>query len=60
MRKYDEIIIDIPRKKKCVDDTVLWDEELAYHWWRVIDCLKLLGKIELRLIQRNFSLHKKN
>ena len=32
MRKYDEMIIDIPRRTKFVDDTVLLDENLADHW----------------------------
>ena len=47
-RKYDEIITDIPRN--CVDDTVLWDEELANYWWRMNDYLE--DKMELYLIQK--------
>ena len=43
MRRYDEIIIDIPRKTMSVDDTVLLDEKLADHWW-MIDYLELMGK----------------
>ena len=39
-RKYDETIINIPRKTNCVDDTVLWDEELSNYWWRMIDYLE--------------------
>ena len=34
--RYDEIIKDIPRKVKCVDDTLLYDssiEESSYHTW---------------------------
>lgn len=27
--RYDRIIADIPRKTKCVDDTLLWDESLV-------------------------------
>ena len=42
--RYDRIIADIPRKTKCVDDTVLWDDNLAEHWWRMIDYLELMGK----------------
>ena len=43
--RYDEIISDIPRKSKIVDDTVLWDEidEIETHWWRMIDYLHLMG-----------------
>ncbi|XP_066936345.1 uncharacterized protein [Clytia hemisphaerica] len=44
-RRYDEIIADVERKTKVVDDTLMWDSEnaLADHWWRVIDFLDLIG-----------------
>ena len=58
-RRYDEIIIDIPRKTKCVDDTVLWDEKLADHWWRMIDYSELMRKMEFYSILKNSSFHKK-
>ena len=41
--RYDAIITDVPRKTKCVDDTVLWDIDTATHWWRVIDYLEKVG-----------------
>ena len=31
------------RKTKNVDDVLLWDEDLAAHWWRVLDFLELCG-----------------
>ena len=43
-RRFDEVITDVPRKTKCVDDTLLWDTELELHWWRMIDFLELLGR----------------
>ena len=43
--RYDEIIIDIPRRTKCVHHTILWDEKLADHWWRMIGYLELMGKM---------------
>ena len=43
-RRYDEIISDVERKTKVVDDTALWDEDLEEHWWRIIDYLELVGK----------------
>ena len=43
-RRFDEVIADVERKTKCVDDTALWDEDLETHWWRVIDFLELLGR----------------
>ena len=42
--RYDAIIADIPRKTKCVDDTIIWDADLEEHWWRVIDYLELVGR----------------
>ena len=42
--RYDSIIADVPRKSKCVDDTILWDDDLETHWWRVIEYLGLVGK----------------
>ena len=38
IRQYDEIVKDIPRKVKCVDDTLHYDnsiEQLFYHTWEV-------------------------
>ena len=43
-RRYDEVIADVERKTKCVDDTVQWDEDLEAHWWRTIDFLELCGR----------------
>ena len=42
-RRYDEVISDVKRKTKCVDDAVIWDTELEEHWWRAIDFLILVG-----------------
>ena len=43
-RRYDEIIADVERKTKCVDDTAMWDDDLEAHWWRIIDFLELCGR----------------
>ena len=35
-RRYDELIKDVPRKVKCVDDVLLWDETIEsafFHTW---------------------------
>lgn len=44
-RRFDEIIADVERKSKCVDDTIMWDEDdnLESHWWRTIDFITLCG-----------------
>ena len=45
-RRYDEIIAEVERKTKAVDDTALWDDtnDLKSHWWRVIDYIDLVGR----------------
>ena len=46
---YDEVIKDIPRKVKCVDDTLLYDssiEEAFYHIW---DFLTLCAEKGIRI-----------
>ena len=43
-RRYDEIIEDVERKTKCVDDTALWDSDLEEHWWRMINFVELVGR----------------
>ena len=42
-RRYDEIISEVERKTKCVDDTALWDTDLESHWWRMLDFVELCG-----------------
>ena len=43
-RRYDEVIADVDRKTKCVDDTAHWDDDLSVHWWRMLDFLELCGR----------------
>jgi len=31
-RRFYELIADVERKSKCVDDTIMWDNELEGHW----------------------------
>ena len=54
-RRFDEIIKDVPRKTKCVDDTAMWDEDLKDHWWRVMDFLELLGRNGVVLNESKFQ-----
>ena len=55
--RYDEIIADIPRKSKIVDDTVLWDgiSDIEEHWWRIIDYLQLMGTKGITLNPSKFQ-----
>ena len=40
-RRYDDMIIDVPRKSKCVDDTILWDATLSKLFWHTFAYIEL-------------------
>ena len=42
--RYDEIIRDIPRKVKCVDDTLLYDTTITDSFYHAWDYVKLCGE----------------
>ncbi len=54
------IIIDVPRKTKCVDDCVLWDDNVMEHWWRVCDYLELVGRNGIILNPKKFQFGQRN
>ena len=58
-RRFDEIITDVERKTKCVDDTLIWDDNLNEHWWRMIDFLTLLGNNGVILNKGKFQFAKR-
>ena len=35
-QRYGRLTEDMPRTTRCVDDLVLWDEDLETHWWRAL------------------------
>ena len=56
-QRYDNIIADVARKSKCVDDVIMWDndESIADHWWRIIDYLILVGSNGIILNPKKFQ-----
>ena len=42
-RRFDEIVMDIPRKTKCVDDTLMWDSSIEEAFFHTIDWLDICG-----------------
>lgn len=40
-RRYDDITVDVKQKAKCIDDTLLWDEDIESAFWHTIDYLDL-------------------
>lgn len=43
-RRYDELIMDFPRKVKCVDDALLYSDNLEKAFYHTIDYLDLCGR----------------
>ena len=43
-KRYDEILTDIPSKKKIIDDAILWDESIADAFFHTVDFLDTCGK----------------
>ena len=56
-RRYDDLTRHIQRMERCVDDSLLHDNEkqLEDHWWRVIDYIELCGNagIEISVFSNN-------
>ena len=48
-----------PRKERCVDDTIHYDQNLEEHWWRTIDFLILVGQSGIVLNPTKFQFAKK-
>ena len=42
-RRYDEILTDIPRKNKCVDDAIIWDDSIEDAFFHTVDFLDTCG-----------------
>ena len=40
-KRFDDIIIDVPRKYKCVDDVLLYDDSVDGAFWHTFDFLQL-------------------
>ena len=54
-RRFDAVLAGFPRKERCVDDTVHYDDDLETHWWRTIDLLTRLGRAGIVLNPDKFQ-----
>ena len=43
-RRLDEIVSDVPDKTKCIDDSLLWANDIEASFYQAVDYLDLLGK----------------
>ena len=54
-RRFDDIAAHIVRMERCVDDSLLHDNDLEEHWWRVIEFLELTGKTGIVINPEKFQ-----
>ena len=43
-RRFDEIVADIPHKTKCIDDTLLWADDIQSSFFQAMECLDICGR----------------
>ena len=58
-RRFEAVLSDFPRKERCVDDTIHYDDQLEAHWWRTIDLLILVGSSGIVLNPDKFQFAQK-
>ena len=58
-RRYDDIIVDVPRKGKVVDDTVIWDSDIVEAFYHTFDFLVLCAKNGVTLKPEKFKFARK-
>jgi len=54
-RRFDEIVSDIPNKTKCVDDTLLWADNIEDSFYQACNWLEICGKNGITLNPDKFS-----
>ncbi|XP_076058554.1 uncharacterized protein LOC143035571 [Oratosquilla oratoria] len=53
-KRFDDAIIDLPRKYKCVDDTLLYDAGIEEAFWHAYDFLEVCAKAGVTLKPEKF------
>lgn len=53
-RRFDEIVSDVPRKVKCIDDACLWSESIEEAFHHAVQWLDLCGKNGITLNPTKF------
>jgi hypothetical protein len=43
-KAYDDFTIDFPRRTKCIDDSLLWDDTIEKSFWHTMDYISLCAK----------------
>lgn len=54
-RRFDEIVSEVPNKTKCIDDTLLWSDDLESSFFQAVDWLDLCGRNGITLNPEKFQ-----
>jgi len=54
-RRYDEIIKDVSNKVKCIDDTLLYSEDIESCFYSVFDYLTICGENGITINEKKFQ-----
>jgi hypothetical protein len=53
-RRYDEVVTDIPNKTKCIDDALLWANDLEESFFQAVRWLDVCGRNGITLNPEKF------
>ena len=59
-RRFDAITSNFEQKKRCVNDTIHYDEDLEQHWWRTIHLLTVVSQAGIVLNPDKFQFAEKH
>ena len=57
--RFDEVLTDFECQKRCVDDTLIFYENLESHWWSSMNFLETVGRTGIILNPAKFQFCKK-
>ena len=43
-KRFDDITVDFPRTKRCIDDSLLYDSDIANSFWHIISYIELCAR----------------
>jgi hypothetical protein len=43
-KSFDDITVDVERKTKCIDDTILWDDDISKSFWHTLEYISLCSQ----------------
>ena len=57
-RRFDEIVADFPQKTKCIDDTLMWSDDLKESFFQAVKWLDICGNNGIILNPEKFQFGK--